>query len=240
MRPWRSRSTNGRINDWDYGPILWLIALVLDLLAAACAVPTNSEVEVTAGSLHITNEAIILFPAARERNLLANTKFARCLRTKIEEKVTPRPKIMDTAAFRDATFPWFEFERAPRTVEEMNTLLSRPLVRQRIASLNVRYLISIAGDTESGIGFPGLLCGYGCFGLAWGHDTSRLSAVVWDIVRGDQAGTLLATTSGTSVAPAFIIPFFFIAYTQDDACEALAAEIGQRLYGPSGAKTTDP
>ena len=151
MRLWRPSSTNGMPNDWGYRPWAWLIVLVLALLAAACPVPTKTDVEVAAETLHVTNEAIILFPASHE---WATKGFARCLRTELEKRVTPKPKIMDTAAFQVAMFPWFESEHAPRTVGELNALLSRPLVRQRIASLNVRYLIRIAGDTEVHFYFP--------------------------------------------------------------------------------------
>ena len=228
------------LNDRGRTPWAGLIALVLPLLATACPVPTTTEVEVVAETLHVTDEAIVLFPALRAAGLPSNAGFVRCLRTGLEKRVTPKPKIMETAAFQDAMFPWFEFEHAPRTARELNALLLQPLVRERIASLNVRYLISIAGSTDAD-GFPGMLCGYGgCLGLAWEDRTSQLNAVVWDIMSGDQAGELSVTSSGTSVIPAFIIPFPFIAYTEWEACEALAANLGQRLYGPSDLKTSDP
>lgn len=217
---------------------LWLAVLAVALLVTACAVPTKTEFEVVAEKLHTTDQAIVLFPANRGAKELTLTKFARCLKAELEESVTPKPKIMDTLVFQDAMFPWFEFEQAPRTAGELNVLLSRPLVRQRIASLNVRYLVSIAGGTEIDDVFPGLLCGgagpgVGCLGLMWEDRTSRLNAVVWDIVSGAQAGKLSATTSGTTVVPAFIIPFPFIAYTDHDACQALARELTQRLFGPA-------
>ncbi len=245
MRSWHPSSTTGMLNDRGRTPWAGLIALVLPLLATACPVPTTTEVEVVAETLHVTDEAIVLFPALRAAGLPSNAGFVRCLRTGLEKRVTPKPKIMETAAFQDAMFPWFEFEHAPRTARELNALLLRPLVRERIASLGVRYLISIAGGTESGDGFPGLLCGAGgggagCLGLAWEDRTSRLNAVVWDIMSGGQAGELSVTSSGTSVIPAFIIPFPFIAYTEEDACDALAADLAQLLYGPTNPKTSNP
>ena len=69
--------------------------------------------------------------------------------------------------------------------------------------------------------------------------TTQLNAVVWDMVTGEQVGKLSATFSGTSVVPALIIPFPFIAYTEGDACKGLGTELRQQLYGPNAAKTSD-
>ncbi len=245
MRSWHPSSTTGMLNDRGRTPWAGLIALVLPLLATACAVPTTTEVEVVAETLHVTDEAIVLFPTLRAAGLPTNAGFVRCLRTGLEKRVTPKPKFVEPAAFQDAMFPWFEFEHAPQTVRELNALLLRPLVRERIASLGVRYLISIAGSSDLDC-VPGLLCparypsGASAVDLRWKNTTSRLNAVVWDMVSGDQAGELSVTSSGTSVTGAFIIPFYFIAYTERDACEALAAELGQRLYDPTNPKTSDP
>ncbi len=246
MRSWHPSSTTGMLNDRGRTPWAGLIALVLPLLATACAVPTTTEVEVVAETLHVTDEAIVLFPTLRAGGLPTNAGFVRCLRTGLEKRVTPKPKFVEPAAFQDAMFPWFEFEHAPQTVRELNALLLRPLVRERIASLGVRYLISIAGSSDADC-VPGLWCRgrrlappLQPVGLYWKNTTSRLNAVVWDMVSGDQAGELSVTSSGTSVTAAFIIPFYFVAYTEEDACEALAAELGQRLYDPTNPKTSDP
>jgi hypothetical protein len=167
--------------------------------------------------------------------------FMRCLKNELEKNVSHQVRIVDTAAFQDALFPWFEPQHAPSNVNELEALLARPEVRQRIASLGVRYLVSVTGSAESD-GFPGMLCGWGfgaagCLGLAWEDKAHRVNAVIWDVVQGTQAGALSTKTSGRSVSFAFVIPIIFVADTERDACKALASELGRLLVDTAGTES---
>ena len=131
--------------DLYHSTWIWLTALGFSFSLGACAAPTRTEVEVVAETLNVTNEGIVLFP---------DSEFSQCLSLQLETGVTSKPHIMDTAAFKNSMFPWFESEDAIRKAGGLRSLLSRPLVRKRIGSLNIRYLIGISGhtvdDDESG------------------------------------------------------------------------------------------
>jgi len=176
---------------------------------------------------------VVLFPTYRVRTEAGDAEFIGCLKKNLEKQVSDRVKIMDSAAFQNALFPWFEAQQAPSTIEELNALLARSFVRERIVSLGVRYLVNIASTADSH-GFPGIVCGAGyggggCLGILWEDSTYRVQAVIWDVVKGVESGTLSTTTSGKSFGFAFVFPIIFLAYTEKDACEALSAELGRLL-----------
>ena len=234
-----------------------LRTLGLLVLRATCASPTETDVSIEAKMSLAPGEVLVLFiysnsvqrspvfeiedpfPSQRQHASPASRELARCLGTKLAKKAAPYLRVMDTDYFQDAMFPWFEFEHAPQTAQQMDDLLSRPRVRERIASLNVHYLISMALSTDAE-GFPGFGCsGQGCVGLAWASKTTQLDAIVWDLKTGREAGELSVSSSGTSWALGVIVPIIFIAYTEEDACEALAAELGEFLDSKTRNKTPD-
>lgn len=233
-----------------------LLACLAAILVSGCAVPTRTEVSFDPApqSVQATREAVVLFPSYVEHGNGATTvngqsnstqqgageaDFMRCLKKELEKNVSHRVKLIDAARFQDALFPWFEQTHAPSNVKELEALLARPVVRQRIAALGVRYLVNIAGSAASD-GFPGMICGAGyggggCLGLAWENKTHRVHAVIWDVVQGTQSGALSTKTSGRSVSFAFVIPIIFVADTEGDACKALASELGRLLVDTAGA-----
>ena len=233
-----------------------LLACLAAVLAAGCAAPTRTEIsfDPSPRSVQATRDAVVLFPAYVDHEYGSTTansqpnhaqqgageaNFMHCLKNELEKNVSHQVKLIDAARFQDALFPWFEPTHAPSNVRELEALLLRPEVRQRIASLGVRYLVNIAGSAESD-GFPGMICGAGyggggCLGLAWENKTHRVHAVIWDVVQGTQSGALSTKTSGRSVSVAFVIPIIFVADTAGDACKALASELGRLLVDTAGA-----
>jgi hypothetical protein len=219
------------------------LALMAAVLIAACAAPTKTEVSFEPGSptSSLAAGGVVLFPSFHDHPDAPEAAFIRCLRGEFLKRRPSQLRMMDTPAFQDALFPWFEAANAPRTVEELNSLLARPMIRDRIASLGVRYLLVIASAARSG-GFPGIICGAGyggggCLGVFWEDKTHRAQAVIWDLEKGAQSGTLVATSSGRSVGLAFGIPILFIAGTENSACEALAAELLRLLASPVNSET---
>lgn len=213
------------------------------LSLAACPSTTETDVSVGSALPLAAGETIVLFPAFQDVVSPSAKGFARCVRAKIERHENASGKIMDTAAFQDALFPWFEPAQAPRTLDELNNLISRPEIRERIFSLKVRYLISMAVSTESD-GFPGFVCGAGyggagCLGLGWENQDFAMYAIVWDLKTGAEAGELTASSAGKSLAIGAGIPIIFTAYTEEDACEALAAALGKVLEGPPDGESLD-
>lgn len=208
--------------------------LLILLLLAACASPTETAISIDAKIELAEGERIVLFPSARA-GIASSRDFVDCVRSAIAELGVPDDAIMATEAFQDALFPWFEPAHAPQSVAELESLLSRSKVRQTIAAIEVRYLLAMALRTESD-GFPGMLCvasyaGAGCLGLAWSSEETRLDALVWDLATGRESGEITATSSGTSMSLGVVIPLVFVAYTEEEVCEAVAGALGDVL-GP--------
>jgi len=240
----------------DPSRIVRRLACLAALLVSGCAAPTRTEVSFDPApqSVQATRDAVVLFPTYVDHgsgDTTANDQsnpgqqgaveadFMRCLKRELDVNVSHQVKLMDAETFQDALFPWFEPKHAPSNVKELEALLARSVVHQRIASLGVRYLVNIAGSAESD-GFPGMICGAGyggggCLGLAWENKTHRVHAVIWDVVQGTQSGALSTKTSGRSVAFALVIPIIFVANTEGDACKALASELGRLLVDTTNA-----
>ena len=230
----RLNSILGISNSRGHALVVGLCLVMMPLFLTTCASPTETEVSIEAEMPRAPGERIVLFPNHRRDASPASSEFARCLRTELAERGTPYAAVMDTTEFQDAMFPWFEFAHAPQTAEEMDSLLSRPRVREQIIALNVRYLISMVFARDAD-GFPGMICGgypgAGCLGVAWESKVSKLDAIVWDLKTGKEAGGMSVSSSGKSLALGVIIPIVFIAYTDEDACEAMAAKLGEFLDG---------
>lgn len=202
------------------------------LVLCACPAPTETIIKLDRKSPNFTHGLVVLLPHN------ASDDIEKCLKNKLRKKVTRRPIFFDSHTFRKVLFPWFEVETAPKTSEELRDLFLQPLVQQRLASIRVHYVISFSsydlGDDEySGIFCGGGYGGGGCFGVGTLDEGTRIEAVIWDVRSGIQAAELSAITTGTSVVPALIVPFPFLAYTEGEACEQFASALANLLREPS-------
>lgn len=209
------------------------LAALFPLLAAVplsgCASPTDTNVSLDRGMPLAAGESIVLlFGDAESRG-----EFARCVRKEFTARAGAQVTVLGTGAFQDAMFPWFEPEYAPKTAEDLGVLLARPAVRERIAALNVRYVFDLALRSEE-TGFPGFVCGGGfgaggCLGVGWQDRRSELTGMVWDLKRGEAAAGISGASSGRSVEVGVVLPILFFAYTETDACRALADRMIEAL-----------
>lgn len=212
----RRRATRGRIPGLSFGVFV---------LLAACAAPVKTTSTGSAALPSSGDERIVVYPPLP------------CLAEALGKRPELKGRLLETATFQDALFPWFEPGAAPTNAEDFERLLAKPHLRARIDSLSVRYLISPAERVEEH-GFPGVLCGagygaVGCFGLAWNSEKTSLDAVMWDLRRVEQAGALSVDSAGTSVIIGIFSPIMFIADTEHEACAKLADAIVAPLTGGS-------
>jgi hypothetical protein len=56
--------------------------------------------------------------------------------------------VIGESDFVDALYPWFEPRTAPLEVDELQQLVSKPLLAEQLHSMGARYLIWIEGKTE--------------------------------------------------------------------------------------------
>lgn len=219
------------------------LALLAATLVAACSAPTKTVVSFEPGAsvLPAAGSRIVLYSGDNEQPNADEAMFLRCLEKEFSKRLPSQFSILDKAVFQDALFPWFEAEIAPRTVEQMSGLLAKPVIKDRIAALGVRYLLVVASAGPSD-GFPGIICGAGyggggCLGVMWEDKTNRVTAVIWDLVLGVESGSLSATSTGKSIGFALGFPVLFLADTKREACRAVANELASLLSkaGGSGA-----
>lgn len=138
--------------------------------------------------------------------------------------------VVSEREFADLLYPWFEPRTAPLHANDMQKLMSRPLVAAQMARLQPRYMVWIDGSTTKTDSIGSMTCsigptGAGCLGFgAWTNDSSY-EASVWDVDRASENGRVSTNAKGQSYMPAIIVPIPLIAPVQSSACSALAQRL---------------
>ena len=81
--------------------------------------------------------------------------------------------VISPTKFRDSMFPWFEPNNAPRDTESLSKLMLKPIVKQRIDFLRVRYVVTISGAMNSDISTSGGIIGGPQAAFVIGESKSR-------------------------------------------------------------------
>lgn len=161
---------------------------------------------------------------------LTDKEFAKCVQEKLKQDLQYL-KFLQGDKFREAMFPWFEPNTAPKNIEELSALLTKPLVKKRIESLGVELLIYVSGYTKE----TEVQQGVDIFGNGFSaRRETRILVTVWDlneIVRvGDTDISFKGTVAaGTSIIPPFI--YIWIPFTESKACSETAKRISNYLKG---------
>ena len=160
---------------------------------------------------------------------LKGKEFAECVQEELKEDLQYL-KFVPGDKFREALFPWFEPNTAPRNIEELSALLSKTLVKKRIESLGVELLIYVHGSTETydetfgaepGIGF-----------LYHAERTTNIWTTVWDLKEIVRVGDTDIYFEGKVYAGIIaIVPFAVLAFTESSACKETAKRISNCLTG---------
>ena len=163
-------------------------------------------------------------------------EFIKCVSNRAEDGADG-VDVMSEAEFIDELFPWFEPRRAPANIDELGSLLDRPLIRKKVEDMGVRYLVWVGGRTQrvdqSGTVHCAMATGAlpACFGFLSWEGEADYEANVWDISKGVSVGKLSSEASGTSFIPAIIVPLPFIAPVQSAACTTLASRLKEFIGG---------
>ena len=217
--------------------------LVVCLSNATC---TTSSVELSTGqlpsgdSLIERGEAVtILFTADFSLTAVPVDAGAveSCITTAIE-KQQPKIPIVPAGEFIRVAFPDLPSGGAPTDVKYLSVVLPHPLFRERIAPLNLRYLIAVSGGTESDRS-GGTISGAAprAFAIIGGYVWDRKSifrATIIDL-RSAQPAAQAQSASGGRAWLFFIMPSPIVvgapAFTETRACAELGAAIGSFLAG---------
>jgi hypothetical protein len=138
-------------------------------------------------------------------------------------KAVARRGSIPAGKFRAALFPRFEPGNLPTSEAELADLLKDGAAREKIASMGLRYIVVVRGETRTedhiaGAGGEGFLLMY--------SKSSSHAFQVWDLARGRSLGSAYAAAEGDfGGGMVFYIPVAKWAATEAAAC----AEMTRRL-----------
>ncbi|MGB2930596.1 MAG: hypothetical protein WBB70_17035 [Desulfobacterales bacterium] len=162
--------------------------------------------------------------------------FAECLQRELIEDI-PNLKFIPEVKFRDALFPWFEPNTAPKSIEELSALLSKTLVKKRIESLGVELLIFVHGRTEQKE-YDGFLLHLatpfaygGSYGYLSAERGTNITTTVWNLKESFSIGDTDIHAKGKVRWIGLILPVPIPAFTESEACSETAKRISNCITG---------
>ena len=204
----------------------WKFFCVLSIVSVAIGC-TKSQIRDSLKANSRANQytTVTIFPINLE-----DKEFAECVQEKLKQDLQYL-KFFSGDKFREAMFPWFEPNTAPKNIKELSSLLSKTLVKKRIDSLGVELLIYVSGYTKEDVSFaeiPYLFLG----GI--GKRETRILVTVWDLNEIGRVGDTDISSKGSVVGGIGIIPpFIYIwpAFTEGKTCSEAAKRISNCLTG---------
>ena len=167
--------------------------------------------------------------------------FIACIEKKIRRGGNT---VVPEKQFIDGLYPWFEPRTAPLQLGRMAAMLAEPLIRDRLVSTGVRYMIWVDGNTETLNREGAMGCsitpgGGGCFGFtSWDKD-SRYEATIWDLEELAEEGQVRVDSNGTSYLIAVGAPIPFIAQVQAQACDGIGSQLRDFFSDESSDKASE-
>lgn len=209
---------------------------VAALLAVSCA-PTTIEIENGRADqpLKMAKDEALTFVALSKS---ISEDLVACVEGALSEQELDLT-IVPSRQFRDSLFPWFEPSTAPRSDDDLVSLMDRPAVFRRIDDLGLRYVVSLTGGSETvgNDGWGGCAGGYAAVACVGGAEVERkteLTAAVYDLTARQSVGEVTATGSGTFEAGLILfVPYILVSTTEADTCHALAHRVGAYIVGTS-------
>lgn len=147
----------------------------------------------------------------------AGTKYSRgfekkatwCIRNALEN-THPTVRIVSSDELRQVAFPDLTPEEIPLGNRSWDQLVEDPAFRERIASLGLRYLITVSGSKRRTPQGPEFGIDRWGWGVAWQWEHSAsINAKVVDLMRARVAGDVSVDATGKS---AFAVAFFYFIF----------------------------
>lgn len=213
-------------------------ALVLGLVASlgGCVTATVQQVRQTATAMGEGDSIVVMGRRNRPSKAEAELDFIDCVSRNMGSG-SHGVQVISEQTFMDAMFPWFEPRTAPLNTSDLPSLLTQPILAERIRDIGLKYLVWLEGSTKRTGQTGSLSCtitpgGGGCFGfLTWENDSSY-EASIWDAHTAKTAGRVSSDAAGTSYMPALVVPIPLIARVQSSACTSLAEQL--KLFVQNG------
>lgn len=205
-------------------------ALVMGMTVAACSSATNVN---DVGQTQLTNyeagEAVVFLSKHQLAAAETDADFVDCVGKSLAKQDAAIP-VISQQQFVDGMYPYFEARTAPTNVQGLSRLIGDPAVRDRLANMNVRYLVWLDGATETVDKSGSFSCavgpgGGGCLGWTQWKDQGSYEATIWDLKEHSESGSFNIESSGTSHLVGVIVPIPLLARVESDACTATAQRI---------------
>ena len=214
-----------------------LSVLMLGGLLGGCVTASVDEMTFDAPVAGMADGSIVILGRRHAPDYSTEPDLIDCIGNHIS-RGSESISVIPERQFVDALYPWFEPRTAPLSIESVGRLMALPSVANKLAELDLDYMIWIDGKTIRVPGAGALSCGIsptgaGCFGFGtWGNE-SEYEATIWNFDNGAEVGKMSAFTSGQSYMPAVVVPIPIIAPVQDTARDTLRTQLLQYLSGGS-------
>ncbi len=222
----------------------WLTVTALLLLLQGCTSVTIDEYHASPDVAISHGEKVVVLGRRHSSDYETEPELISCIGDILDDQ-NDVIQVIPERQFVDALYPWFEPRTAPMRVKDMNRLLTRKDIADKINSYNIRYIIWVDGNTETTSSSGSIGCsigagGAGCFGFGTWDKESDYEASVWDYQELENLGQISADASGTSYMPAVVIPIPIIAQVQKNACKAMGLQLRNFLNPQAAANQPKP
>ena len=217
------------------GRFIRLSALLTAALLAGCA--ANTTIDEFRPSLNpiaiASGEKVVILGRRDAGHYETDRDFVACIGDKIG---TDTIGIMPEEQFIDSIYPWFEPRTAPKGLSRLKRLLEEPVIRKRVKSQGIRYLVWLDGKTETRDKSGSMSCaigpgGGGCFGFASWDKASVYEAILWDLEDFTEKARVRVDSSGTSYLIGAVAPIPLLSPVKSDACSGLGNQLRSFFAG---------
>jgi len=210
--------------------------LMMGTMLAGCGSTTLvKDFEQTQVGTLSEGESVVVLSDYKTAALETDPDFIDCVHESLGDDDAGL-RVIPQREFIDGMYPFFEASTAPANVNAISRLTHDPTARERMAEMNVRYIVWVGGDTQTVDKSGSFSCtigpgGGGCFGWASWTDRGTYNAKIWDIKNGVETGTFNVDSTGTSHLVGVVLPVPLLARVESEACEAMAQRVSLAVDG---------
>ena len=214
-----------------------LLMLISTVSLGACTTVSVDHVQLANRIDMVTGQSIVILGRHHSAEFETEPSLVSCVGERIQNGST-KVTIIPEKEFIDGFYPYFESRIAPLKIDRLRDIFAVPLVRQKLQTLDLRYMIWIEGSTERTGSAGSMSCtiapnGAACFGFGTLEDTSDYEAIIWDVQDYKEVARVSTEAIGTSYIPAFVIPLPLLARVQANACQGMGTQLVEFFEGES-------
>ena len=198
------------------------------LLNGCAATTTIDEFRPNSEPLELNaNDKVVILGRRDSGHYESDRDFVGCIGKRMRgSDITVLPE----QDFIDAVYPWFEPRTAPKGLPRLKRLMEEPVIRKKVASEDVRYLVWLDGEAETRGHLGSMSCtfgptGGGCFGYSQWDKVVFIEAIIWDLSDLTEKGRIRVDSEGTSYLIGVVAPLPFLSPVKSNACSGLGDQL---------------